>query len=95
LQSESIKSYLFTLFNQETMDIVSPIHMPLFNNLQSPLSNAPFSPLLPLNKHPNKHFNKYPDKYSDGDMDYLNNKLNSNTIKAHQPSFDKPSPIHS
>ena len=52
--------------------------MPLFNNLQSPLFSVPFSPLLPRNKHPNR----YADEYSNSDIDYLNNKLNSDTIKA-------------
>ena len=52
--------------------------MPLSNNLQSPLSSAPFSPLLPPNKHPNGH----PNEYSNNDIDYLNNKLNSDAIKA-------------
>ena len=57
--------------------------MPLFNNLQSPLSSISFSPLLPPNKYPDG----YADKYSNSDIDYLNNKFNSNTIKALQPSF--------
>ena len=57
--------------------------MPLFNNSQSPLSSVPFSPLLPPNKYPDGHANKY----SNSNMDYLNNKLNSNTIKALQFSF--------
>jgi superoxide dismutase len=52
--------------------------MPLSNNLQSPLSSAPLSPLLPSNGYPNR----YLDKYSNSDMDYLNNKLNSDAIKA-------------
>jgi hypothetical protein len=52
--------------------------MPLSKDLQSPLSNAPFSPLLPPNRYPNR----YLDKYSNSNIDYLNNKLNSNAIKA-------------
>ena len=52
--------------------------MPLSNNSQSPLSSTPPSPLLPPNGHPNGH----PDEYSNNDMDYLNNKLNSDAIKA-------------
>ena len=52
--------------------------MPLFNNLQSPLSSIFFSPLLPPNEYPDR----YTDKYSNSDIDYLNNKLNSNTIEA-------------
>ena len=57
--------------------------MPLFNDLQSPLSSVLPSPLLPPNKYPNRHA----DEYSNSDIDYLNNKLNSNTIKALQFSF--------
>ena len=60
------------------MDVISLIYMPLFNNLQSPLSSIPFSPLLPPNKHPNKHA----DEYFNSDIDYLDNKLNSDAIKA-------------
>jgi hypothetical protein len=52
--------------------------MPLSNNSQSPSSSAPLSPLLPPNRHPNG----YLDKYSDSDIDYLNNKLNSDAIEA-------------
>jgi len=78
LQSELIESYLFTLSNQETIDVASPIYVPLPNNSQSPLSSAPLSPLLPPDEHPNGH----PDEYSDSDIDYLNNKLNSDAIKA-------------
>ena len=52
--------------------------MPLFNNLQRPLSSVPLSPSLPLNKHPNKYANKY----FNSDMDYFNNKLNNNTINV-------------
>ena len=52
--------------------------MPLSNNLQSPLSSAPLSPLLPPNGYPNGHL----DKYSNSNIDYLNNKLNSDAIKA-------------
>jgi superoxide dismutase len=62
--------------------------MPLSNNSQSPLSSAPLNPLLPPNRHPNG----YLDKYSNSNIDYLNNKLNSDTIKALQPSSNKPSP---
>ena len=48
--------------------------MPLSNDSQSPLSNAPLSP--------NGYPNGYPDKYSNSDIDYLNDKLNSDAIKA-------------
>jgi len=60
------------------MDVAGLIYMPLPDDSQSPLSSAPLSPLLPPNKHPNGH----PDKYSDSNIDYLNNKLNSDAIKA-------------
>jgi len=60
------------------MDVAGLIYVPLFNNLQSPLSSAPLSPLLPPNGHPNGH----PDEYSNSNIDYLNNKLNSNAIMA-------------
>jgi hypothetical protein len=52
--------------------------MPLSNDLQSPLSSAPLSPLLPPNGHPNGHL----DKYSNSNIDYLNNMLDSDAIKA-------------
>ena len=65
--------------------------MPLSKDSQSPLSNAPLSPLLPLNRHPNGHL----DKYSNSNIDYLNNKLNSDAIKALQPSSNNPSPTRS
>jgi hypothetical protein len=61
--------------------------MPLSNNLQSPLSSTPPSPLLPPNGHPNRH----PNGYFNSDMDYLNNKLDSDAIKALQPSSNEPS----
>ena len=61
--------------------------MPLFNNLQSPLSSVPLSPFLPPNRHPNRH----PNEYSNNNIDYLNNKLNSDAIKALQPSSNKHS----
>jgi len=48
--------------------------MPLFDDLQNPLSNAPLGLPLPPNRHP--------DEYSNSDMDYLDNKLNSDAIKA-------------
>ena len=60
------------------MDIAGLIYIPLFNDLQSPLFSVPFSPLLPPNKYPDG----YTDKYSNSNMDYLNNKLNSNAIEA-------------
>ena len=60
------------------MDVASLIYIPLSDNSQNPLSSAPFSLPLPPNGHPNGH----PDKYSNSDMDYLDNKLNSNAIKA-------------
>jgi hypothetical protein len=81
------------------MDVAGPIYMPLFNDLQSPLSNAPLSPLLPFDKyfdrhfdrHPDRyldkyfggHFNRHSDEYFDGDMDYLDNELDSDAIKAY------------
>ena len=52
--------------------------MPLSNDSQSPLSSTPFSPLLPPNRHPNGH----PDEYFNNDIDYLDNKLDSDAIKA-------------
>ena len=52
--------------------------MPLSKDSQSPLSSAPLSPLLPPNGYPNRRL----DKYSNSDIDYLNNKLNSDAIKA-------------
>ena len=55
--------------------------MPLSNNSQRPLSSAPLSP----NRHPNGHL----DKYSNSDMDYLNDKLNSDAIKAIKPSSNE------
>ena len=61
--------------------------MPLSDNSQSPLSSAPLSPLLPPDRHPDGH----PDEYSNNDIDYLNNELNSNAIKALQPSSNGPS----
>ena len=60
------------------MDVTGLIYMPLPDDSQSPLSSAPFSPLLPPNEYPNGH----PDKYSDSDMGYLDNELNSDAIKA-------------
>ena len=51
--------------------------MPLSDNSQSPLSNVPPSSLLPSNRYPNRYFNKL-----DSDIDYLNDKLNSDAIKA-------------
>ena len=60
------------------MDVVGLIYMPLFNNLQSFLFSIPFSPLLPPNKYPDGHA----DKYSNSNIDYLDDKLNSNTIEA-------------
>ena len=64
--------------------------MPLSNNSQSPLSSALSRPLLPpdkyYNKHPNKYFNE-----RNSNIDYLNNKLNSDAIKALWPSSNKPS----
>ena len=54
------------------------MYIPLSDNLQSPLSSAPPSYLPPPNGYPNGH----PDGYFNSDMDYLNNKLNSNAIKA-------------
>ena len=69
------------------MDTASRIHMPLFNNLQSPLFSAPPNSLLPPNRYPNRH----PNRYFNSNIDYLNNKLNSDAIKAFWPSFNKPS----
>jgi hypothetical protein len=64
------------------MDVASLIYIPLFNNLQSLLFNTPLSPFLPPNRYPNRHPNRHPDEYFNSNMDYFNNKLNSNTIKA-------------
>jgi len=60
------------------MDVAGLIYVPLPNDLQSPLSSAPFSPLLPPDKYPNR----YLDEYSNSDMDYLNDELDSDAIKA-------------
>ena len=60
------------------MDIAGLIYVPLSNNLQSPLSSILSSPLLPPNKYPDGHANKY----FNSNMDYLNNELNSDAIKA-------------
>jgi len=51
--------------------------MPLSDDSQSPLSSIPFNSLLLSNGYPNRYLNK-----PDSDIDYLNNKLNSNAIKA-------------
>jgi hypothetical protein len=59
------------------MDITSRIPMSLFNDLQSPLFSVPSSSLLPSNRYFNRYLNK-----PDSDIDYLNNKLNSNAIEA-------------
>jgi len=56
------------------MDVAGLIHVPLSDNSQNPLSNAPFGLPLPPNRHP--------DEYSDSDMDYLDDELNSDAIKA-------------
>jgi hypothetical protein len=76
------------------MDVASLIYIPLSDNLQSPLSNTPFSPLLPPNRYLDGHPNGHLDEYSNGNIDYLNNKLNGNAIKTLQPSSNKPSPIY-
>ena len=55
--------------------------MPLSDNSQGPLSSAPPSP-LPPNGYLNGRPNRYADKYSNSDIDYLNDKLNSDAIKA-------------
>ena len=52
--------------------------MPLSDDSQSPLSSAPFSPLLPPNRYPNRH----PNEYSNNNIDYLDDKLNSDAIEA-------------
>jgi len=52
--------------------------MPLSNNSQNPLFSAPLSLSLPPNRHPNEYLDKYPNS----NIDYLNDKLNSDTIKA-------------
>ena len=64
------------------MDVAGLIHVPLSNDLQSPLSSTPFSPFLSLDGHSNGHPNRHLDEYSDSDMDYFNNEFNGNTIKA-------------
>jgi len=63
------------------MDVTSGVYMPLSDNLQSPLSSPPPSPLLPFNGYYNGHPDGYFDK-PDSDIDDLNNELNSNAIKA-------------
>ena len=60
------------------MDVAGLIYVLLFNNSQSPLSSAFLSPLLPPNRYSNRHLDKYPNS----NIDYLNNKLNSDAIKA-------------
>jgi len=60
------------------MDVAGLIYMPLSDDSQNPLSSAPLSLSLPPNGHPNGH----PDKYSDSNIDYLDNELDSNAIKA-------------
>ncbi len=50
--------------------------MLLSNNLQRPLSSVPLGPFLPPNRHPNRHANKY----FNSNIDYLNNKLDNDTI---------------
>jgi len=60
------------------MDAASGIYVPLSNNLQSSLSSTPPSPLLPPNGYPNRH----PDGYFNSNIDYLNNELDSDAIKA-------------
>ena len=60
--------------------------MPLFNNLQSPLFSVPFSSPLPFNRYSNRYLNK-----PNSNIYYFNNKLNSNTIKALQLSFNRSS----
>ena len=60
------------------MDIAGPIYMLLSNNSQKPLFSLPLYPFLPPNRHPNGHANKY----FNSDIDYLNDKLNSDTINA-------------
>jgi len=86
-----IKSYLLPLSNYKIIDIAGKIYIPLSNNSQSPLSSAPLNPLLSFNRYPNRYPNRHPNEYSDSNINYLNNKLNSNAIKALQPSFDEPS----
>ena len=55
--------------------------MPLSNYSQSPLSSAPPRPLLPPDGHDNGHPNEYFNELN-SDIDYLNDKLNSDAIKA-------------
>ena len=68
------------------MDAASGIYMPLSDNSQSPLSSVPPSPLLPPNRHPDGYLNEL-----NSNMDYLNDELNSDAIKALLPSSDEPS----
>jgi hypothetical protein len=75
---DPIESYLLSLFNWEIINIAGPIHIPLLDDLQSPLSSIPFSPLPPPNKRPNG----YADEYSNNNIDYFNDEFNSNTIEA-------------
>jgi hypothetical protein len=60
------------------MDVAGLIYVPLSDDSQSPSSSAPLSPLLPPNRHPNGHLDKYPNS----NIDYLNNKLDSDAIEA-------------
>jgi len=69
------------------MDTTGLIHLSLFNDLQSLLSSAPFSPLLP----PNRYSDGHSDEYSDNDMDYFDDEFNSDAIEVLQSSFNKPS----
>ena len=85
-----IKSYLFLLSNYKIIDVAGGIYIPLSNNSQSPLSSTFLSPLLPPNRYFNRYPNRHPNKYSNSDMDYLNNKLDSDAIKALQPSSNNP-----
>ena len=59
------------------MDIINRIPMPLFNDLQSPLFSVPPSSPLPSNRYPNRYLDE-----PDSDINYLNNELNSDAIKA-------------
>ncbi len=63
------------------------MRVPLSDNLQSPLSSAPPNPLLPPNRYPNRYLYGY----FDSNIDYLDDKLNSDTIEALWPSLNKPS----
>ena len=66
------------------MDVTNGIPVPLSDDLQSPLSNILFNSFLLFNKYPNEYFNEH-----NNNMDYFDDELNSDTIEAFQPFFDR------